>query len=87
MGLGLSITVSEYQWPEETIQIICSQCGSVLGLTRYLRTAEAGPPAPLAARETEQYCPVCGVAACEEPQKQNKNKNNQKLDFFKLFGR
>lgn len=51
------------EWPTEQIKTICSQCRSVLELTRYQRTEQARPPTPLVAQETEQFCPVCGALA------------------------
>lgn len=78
MGLGLSIKVTEAKWPKEGVPLICDQCGSGLLLTRWGRL----PGVPVPGGESEQYCPQCGAAACEEePQSQNK----QRVDFFSRF--
>ena len=77
MGLGLSITTTEARWPEEVVPVMCSVCGSGLALTRFERIADHAPTG-----ETEQYCPVCGAAACEE---ETKGKSTKASDFFSGF--
>jgi len=85
MGMGLSIEAIEREWPTEEVPDRCSQCGSLLKITRYQRDPERGIPPDIAERESEQLCPVCGTPACEESEKENKSINNQKLDFFSYF--
>lgn len=85
MGLGLSITTVELEWPTQEVLSRCPQCGSTLSLTRYMRFMGVELPPALAAEESEQLCGVCGAPGCEEPQKQNKSINNQKFDFFSHF--
>lgn len=84
MGMGLSIEATEVTWPEETVSAVCSGCGSVLRLTRWKRFPLGFIPIP--GGETEQYCPVCGAAACEEDEGVKtvviKNRNQ---DFFSAF--
>ena len=62
MGMGLSISVTDARWPEETKKVLCNQCGSGLLLTRWRRW----PGIPVPGGETEQYCPQCGAPACKE---------------------
>jgi len=82
MGLGLSITLTEGHWPEEEIRVVCMQCGSVLLLTRFRRIFEA----PVPSGETEQYCPQCGTAACEEDEGvKTIAVKNRSQDFFSAF--
>lgn len=84
MGLGLNITVTEAKWPEETIQVVCMQCGSGLALTRFRRF----PLIPVPSGETEQYCPICGAAACEDNEgTKTVVIKNRSQDFFSLFKR
>lgn len=75
MGMGLDIAVSEEHWPTEVVTVVCGQCGSILTLTRYQRLGVAVGWVPPG--ETEQYCPVCGEFACEEPPAE--------WDFFSRF--
>lgn len=82
MGMGLNIEVTEYKWPEETINVICTQCGSGLALTRFKKF----PFVPVPTGETEQYCPQCGMAACEEDEGvKTIVAKNRKRDFFSAF--
>ena len=81
MGLGLSIEAITVEWPAEEVLVPCSQCGSRLKLTRYRRRPDGTLPPEIAAQESEQYCPVCGAAACEE----TKEKSTKALDFFSGF--
>ena len=78
MGLGVSIRLisppEAPPWPTKTISLICPSCGAKLEITKYQERYEL----PEATRkiydilsvtkpaETEQLCPVCGAAACEE---------------------
>jgi len=81
MGMGLSIEAITREWPTEVVGVRCSECGSVLNLTRYERDPERGIPTDIAAQESEQYCPVCGASACEEI----KGKSTKASDFFSAF--
>lgn len=82
MGLGLSISLTEAHWPEEEIRVGCMQCGSVLLLTRWRRFPDASVPGG----ETEQYCPQCGAAACEEDEGvKTIAVKNRSRDFFSGF--
>lgn len=81
MGMGLSIDVTEAQWPEETVPVMCSVCGSGLALTRFKRIAGYAPSG-----ETEQYCPQCGAAACEKDEGvKTIAVKNRSQDFFSGF--
>ncbi len=69
MGMGLGIELIS-EWPQEVVRVRCPQCGSSVDITRYQRSSgdEWARPLPreIAARETEQYCPVCGEALSSE---------------------
>ncbi len=86
MGMGLGIEVITREWPTEELQAICSQCGSRLLLTRYVRLPGVPLPPDMAAQETEQLCGVCGTPGCEEDEGVKtiviKNRNR---DFFSCF--
>jgi len=86
MGMGLSIETVEVKWPTEELQGICSQCGSRALLTRYVRLPGVPLPPDIAAQETEQYCPVCGAAACKETEgTKTVPAKNRTQDFFSSF--
>ena len=69
MGMGLGIELIS-EWPQEVVRVRCPQCGSIVDITRYKRVGgfvEVRPlPPEIAAKETEQYCPVCGEALSSE---------------------
>jgi len=70
MGMGLGIELIS-EWPQEVVRVRCPQCGSIVDITRYQRQAggdiwERPLPPEIAAKETEQYCPVCGEALSSE---------------------
>lgn len=89
MGLGLSIqTIGVPFWPTEEIQVVCSQCGSILLLTRYERFPDRQLPPEYAARESEQLCGVCGTPACKETEGiKTVLVKNRSQDFFSSFKR
>jgi len=75
MGMGTAIRVVTEPpvppWPTREIQVTCSGCGAILGLTVYLLVTELDPLLRTKYEYlgmgmpgmTEQYCPVCGTAA------------------------
>ena len=71
MGMGLGIELIS-EWPQEVVRVRCPRCGSIVDITRYKRLLsdiigrERPLPPELAAKETEQYCPVCGEALSSE---------------------
>jgi len=81
MGMGLSIEAITREWPTEEVPVRCSQCGSLLKLTRYQRIPLHELDPEIVAQESEQYCPVCGASACEEI----KGKSIKASDFFSAF--
>lgn len=70
MGMGLGVELIS-EWPQEVVRRACPICGSIVDITRYQRPRDSeGRELPLpfeiAARETEQYCPVCGEPLSSE---------------------
>lgn len=65
MGMGLGIELIS-EWPQEVVRVRCPRCGSIVDITRYQRSDVRMLPPEIAARETEQYCPVCDEALSSE---------------------